>query len=136
MQERVAGADQPIEPRLAQAHGGEIVGALLRGQHRDLRLDLGRDHNGGRTFRLLSTFSALDLKVDPATPATLYAAAGPSGVFRSTDGGATWTPVNAGLARYASPPWNASELALDPAVPHRVFAVVGGWIFENRVTAP
>jgi photosystem II stability/assembly factor-like uncharacterized protein len=95
-----------------------------------------RSDNGGRTFRLLSVFTALDLLVDPATPTTLYAAVGQGGVSRSTDGGVTWEPINAGLPRYVSRPWNAYELAIHPAVPHLLYAVVNGWILENQLSEP
>src|SRR6266851_10369369 len=58
MEEGVAGADQPVETGLLEADGGEIVGALGGGQHRDLRLDLGGNDHGGRVF-------ALRLRLDP-----------------------------------------------------------------------
>jgi hypothetical protein len=93
-----------------------------------------RSDNGGRTFRLLSVFTAGDLLVDPVTPTILYDADGQGGIFRSLDGGVTWEPINAGLRRYVSPPWNADELAINPAVPHLLYAVVNGWIFQNQLT--
>jgi photosystem II stability/assembly factor-like uncharacterized protein len=62
---------------------------------------------------------AIDLAMDPASPNVLYASTwqrvrrkwsdprnepgyGESGIYRSTDGGETWTPVNAGLPPAAS----------------------------------
>nr|MDP9122429.1 hypothetical protein [Acidobacteriota bacterium] len=95
-----------------------------------------RSDNGGRSFRLLSGSAFVDLLVDPATPATLYGAAGQGGVFRSTDGGVSWAPVNAGLRRYVSQPWNALALALNPAAPHLLDAVISGWILESQLTEP
>ena len=50
MQEIVAGADDPVEARLAQAHRLEIVRLLGRRQDRDLALDLGRDDDRDRAF--------------------------------------------------------------------------------------
>ena len=41
---------------------------------------------------------ASNLAVDPQNPATLYHAS-ERGVFKSTDGGATWSPRNAGFPR-------------------------------------
>jgi photosystem II stability/assembly factor-like uncharacterized protein len=35
------------------------------------------------------------LAVDPRNPSTLYAGTGGAGVFKSTDGGATWQPTGA-----------------------------------------
>jgi len=37
------------------------------------------------------------LVIDPHSTGTLYAATGANGVHRSTDGGASWNPVNSGL---------------------------------------
>jgi len=74
------------------------------------------------------------LAVDPATPTTLYAATSDRGVFRSTDGGVTGAEVNAGLSRFAN--LRALDLAVDPAVPHLVYAIVEGAILANRLTAP
>jgi photosystem II stability/assembly factor-like uncharacterized protein len=49
------------------------------------------------------------LAIDPAHPTTLYAAAFERGVFRSTDSGRSWQPLNAGL-----PVLDVLALALDP----------------------
>ncbi|HEY7189415.1 MAG TPA: hypothetical protein VH436_22815, partial [Vicinamibacterales bacterium] len=40
--------------------------------------------------------TAFAIAVDPQTPSTLYAGT-KGGVFKSTDGGSEWSPVNAGL---------------------------------------
>ena len=56
------------------------------------------------------------LAIDPQTPATLYAGTS-SGVFRSTDGGAGWSPVNAGLTVPS-----VSALAVDPVNTKKVYA--------------
>lgn len=45
---------------------------------------------------------------------------GPLGVFRSTDGGHTWTHLNNGV-----PAIDATELAIDPSNPDIVFAAIG-----------
>jgi photosystem II stability/assembly factor-like uncharacterized protein len=55
--------------------------------------------DGGRAWDCLEgarSSSFFDLVVDPRHSSTLYAAA-PDGVYRSTDGGATWTRRSAGL---------------------------------------
>ena len=41
--------------------------------------------------------SVLVLVVNPVTPSTLYAGTFRGGVFKSTDGGASWRAMNAGL---------------------------------------
>ena len=59
----------------------------------------------------------------PAAPGTVYAGSNGAGVFRSTDGGATFTAVNSGLDP------GVTALAIDPATATRVYAgsAVGGF---------
>ena len=66
------------------------------------------------------------LAIDPVTPTTLYAASGTyyaaatgRGVFKSTDGGGSWTRINSGL-----PPFllNFDALAIDPVTPSTLYA--------------
>ena len=54
----------------------------------------------------------------PGTPGTLYAGVFQAGVFKSTDDGATWTALRAGLPPAASP----AILAVDSHHPLTVFA--------------
>ncbi|MDO8795805.1 MAG: hypothetical protein Q7J25_14430, partial [Vicinamibacterales bacterium] len=50
------------------------------------------------------------------------------GVFRTTDGGSTWTAVNAGLTDL-----NVESLAVDPVHPELVYAgTVGKGLFKSR----
>jgi uncharacterized protein (TIGR03437 family) len=57
------------------------------------------------------------LVVDPSTPSTLYDGTGDLGIFRSMDGGATWTSVNRGIAGA-----NIQALAIDPVHPQTLYA--------------
>ncbi len=57
----------------------------------------------------------LSLAIDSSSPGTLYAGTSGGGVFKSTDGGASWTP--AGLARLV-----VHALVLDPGTPGVVYA--------------
>jgi hypothetical protein len=84
----------------------------------------------------------VSIVVNPATPSTLYVGTfssyspidpvyamptGPNGVFKSTDGGATWTHASNGLPRYgAAGSQNHSVLALaiDPIAPNTLYAAV------------
>src|SRR5262249_49772925 len=50
IEQRIAGANQSVEARLLEPDRGQIFGALVRRQHRDLRLDLGRDDDASRAF--------------------------------------------------------------------------------------
>jgi uncharacterized repeat protein (TIGR02543 family) len=63
----------------------------------------------------------LCLAIEPLTPYTLYAGTGGSGVFRSTNGGTTWTAVNTGL----TDPWIWS-LAVNPLTPTTLYAGTDG----------
>ena len=57
------------------------------------------------------------LAVDPSTPATLYAVAAGAGIFKSTNGGASWTAVNTGLTSK-----DVLAVAIDPSTPSTVYA--------------
>ena len=59
MQERVAGADQPVEAGLAEADVDEEMLALLARQHGDLGLDLGGDHHRGLVFWINEHLAAI-----------------------------------------------------------------------------
>ena len=70
------------------------------------------------------------LALDPQTPATLYAGTwgvgtNCGGVFKSTDGGGSWTALNAGLTNL-----HVQTLALDTSTPPRLYAgTVGSGVF-------
>src|SRR5438105_1230466 len=57
------------------------------------------------------------LAIDPVTPATLYAGTDSNGVFKSTNGGASWSAVNTGLTVKT-----VSNLAIDPQTPATLYA--------------
>src|SRR6267143_1396182 len=57
------------------------------------------------------------LAIDPVTPSTLYAGAYSGGVFKSTDGGGSWTGVNTGLTDFF-----VRTLAIDPQTPATLYA--------------
>lgn len=64
------------------------------------------------------------LAADPSNPQTLYLGTFPLGVYRSTDGGASWSDLNAGL-----PPnllvrgGPVNDIAIDPNNPQRIFFI-------------
>ena len=67
-----------------------------------------------------------DLAVDPRTPTTLYAAKF-AGVFKSTDGGANWSPIIGGLTNL-----KVFALAIDPKTPTTIYAGTnGGGVFKS-----
>jgi uncharacterized protein (TIGR03437 family) len=57
------------------------------------------------------------LVVDPATPSTVYEATGDLGIFKSLDGGGTWTKANSGIAST-----NVQALAIDPVHSQTLYA--------------
>jgi len=67
------------------------------------------------------------LAIDPATPTTLYAGTFLAGVFKSTNGGESWSAANTGLINtyvYA--------LAIDPKTPTTLYAgTYGGGVFKS-----
>ncbi len=98
-----------------------------------------RSTDGGRTWALVlkgenATSGATDLSMDPTNPRILYAAfwdhqrvpwqvrsggAG-SGIWKSTDGGDSWTRLTEGLPRVVG----KIGVAVSPANPDRVYAIV------------
>src|SRR5258706_3636710 len=105
--------------------------------------------DGGKTWSKvlrganLSTGCSM-LTMDPAHPKTLYAgmwdfrrrgltfrsggdsatAPSASGVFKSTDGGATWSELPAGSAGLPPKPWGRVAVAVAPAKPDVVYAFI------------
>ncbi len=66
------------------------------------------------------------LAIDPASPQTLYAAAGQAGVFKSTNGGQQWRAANSGLTNTS-----VSALAIDPVDPRTLYAGTAGGVFKS-----
>src|SRR5437870_7952575 len=82
--------------------------------------------------------AVLALAIDPRSPSTLYAGTRSGGVFKSTNGGASWSAVNTGLLTILpdnSPPGTVtvtvSALAIDPLLPSTEYAAVGGTVFKS-----
>jgi photosystem II stability/assembly factor-like uncharacterized protein len=97
-----------------------------------------RSLDGGRSFEKVlykdEYTSANDVRIDPTNPQIVYAAlwpqqqafweggdftSGQGGVFKSTDGGTTWTQLTDGL-----PPLLEANLAIAPGKPAVVYAMV------------
>ncbi|MEO5897735.1 MAG: hypothetical protein ABIS06_18755 [Vicinamibacterales bacterium] len=99
-----------------------------------------RSLDGGRTFEKVlykdENTGGNDVDINPSNPDIVYATMweerqGPwenavwagtgGGIFKSVDGGATWKPLTKGL-----PVVIQANIAISPANPNRVFAVVSG----------
>lgn len=63
------------------------------------------------------------LAINPTTPTTLYAGGG-SDVYRSTDGGNTWSALGSGFN-------NVYALAIDPQTPTTLYAGTYGGVFKS-----
>jgi photosystem II stability/assembly factor-like uncharacterized protein len=67
------------------------------------------------------------LAIDPVTPTTLYAGTENGGVFKSTNGGGNWSPVNTGLTDTI-----VRALAIDPVTPTTLYAgTYRGSVFKS-----
>lgn len=129
----------PIDERIIYAGTGEANFA----NHSRYGLGLYKSTDGGDTWVHLaeSTFAGRcfsRIVINPHEPRTLYAAitraggfpemaaakghpgaTGPRGVFRSDDGGVTWTHLT------TLPALDATDLAMDPADPRVLYAAIG-----------
>jgi hypothetical protein len=84
----------------------------------------------------LNTCSLSALAINPLTPSILYVAAlyhddsGCGGLFKSVDGGLTWTAADAGLPpaglHPSGGPASVAALAIDPVTPTTLYAGIGG----------
>jgi photosystem II stability/assembly factor-like uncharacterized protein len=73
-----------------------------RGDHSPEGIALFKSGDSGRTWKVLTIAGGVHgpttaLVIDPMTRTTIYAVVGGSGVYRSIDGGDTWTNVSDGL---------------------------------------
>lgn len=102
---------------------------------RDRRVYVGTIKQGihvktGRTWRRIGDRGWFVSRVvlDPRDPARLYAATRGSGVFASSDGGTTWTPLGVGVL---DP--DVRSLAVHPADPSRLVAgtTTSGWYYSH-----
>lgn len=87
-------------------------------------------NDGGATWLArnagISALSALnihDLAVHPQDPRSAYAASHDAGVFKTVNGGETWSPMNVGFG-VAPPGLSVRALAIDPENPERLYAGV------------
>jgi photosystem II stability/assembly factor-like uncharacterized protein len=109
-----------------------------------------RTRDGGATWQrvhfLSDSTGAVDIELQPGNPDVVYASmwrgarrpwtiisgGGEDGIFRSTDGGDTWTKLGGGLPTGVV---GKSDLAVSAAAPQRVYALVearvGGGLYRS-----
>ncbi|MGB8648769.1 MAG: HEAT repeat domain-containing protein [Anaerolineae bacterium] len=88
-------------------------------------------HDSGTTWGLTARnlpSRISSLAISPANADTVYAGTESMGLYKSTDGGATWSPVNTGLGLDPGVRLSVTALAIDPLHPERVYAARGVWI--------
>ena len=83
-------------------------------------------HGGPQIFHGSEGGIVRAILTNPADPATMYAATSEAGVFKSTDRGRHWQPVNRGLTRV-----NVLSLAADSAAPATIYAGTSGGLFKS-----
>lgn len=67
------------------------------------------------------------LVIDPSTPSIFYAGTQGQGVFKSTDRGATWNPLDSTTL----PNPFISDLAIDPTTPSTLYAAVNFGVYKS-----
>ena len=93
----------------------KIPGIVYAGTGHEIR----RTTDGGRTWRVLrgSPRDVHALAIDPAQPNVLYAGTFHEGLFKSTDGGARWTPIARGLDQTDA----VLDVFIDPRSPSMLY---------------
>jgi len=81
---------------------------------------------GGLALPVGGTSDLFDLAIDPVTGRTLWAAT-EDGLYRSTDGGASWQNADRGMGRYL-----AKTVAFDPSDPRHLIAGTGTGIYQSQ----
>ena len=93
-----------------------------------------RNTDSGASWRMIYALSGGlyfdDLAIDPNSPGTLYAPAhftgGGAAIFKSVDGGTSWSEADAGLPDLSGPVYFPIQLTVDPASPATMYATMSG----------
>jgi photosystem II stability/assembly factor-like uncharacterized protein len=115
-----------VEPRLDATTGDEIPDARWKAWQEMCRLE-GRHGTRSETWFSLGPVNAagrcLSIEVHPSDPNTAYAGFASSGIWKTADGGTTWTPLGDLLPSLA-----VACIEIDPGAPNRIWIGTGeGW---------
>lgn len=121
-------------PYKATADGGTLP-AVLSLVQRDSNLYAGTasgiyqgftDAVAPWTFLGHPTLAITSLSIDPANPQVLYATSATAGIFKSIDGGTTWSPSNQGLNVL-----DVRSLSIHPLNSNLLYAGAVGTVFKS-----
>jgi photosystem II stability/assembly factor-like uncharacterized protein len=75
----------------------------------------------------LDYWNIVNLAIDPSNTSILYVAANGGGMFKSTDGAASWTQINSGLTNFT-----LTTIAIDPVTPSTLYVgTYGDGVFKS-----
>lgn len=86
-------------------------------------------HTWGKVTTDLSSFRVLTLGVDPHSPANVLVGTMGDAVYKSPDGGQSWTPHNGGLKEHVSV---VNQFVFHPADPDMVYAATTVGAFRTK----
>jgi HEAT repeat protein/sortilin (neurotensin receptor 3) len=128
---RSAGKDQGLISVFAAAPGARNLVYLADFD----QLWVSRDGGGTWSLTAESLPSRItSLAISPASADTVYAGTESMGLYRSTDGGATWSPMNSGLGLDPGMRLSITALAIDPLQPDHIYAALGMWIGTSHAS--
>ena len=100
------------------------------------RRDLIVSGDGGKTWLIHpNSLPSLvtTLAVNSLDPQILYVSADGMGLFKSEDGGVTWSAINTGLGLMPGARFSVTAIAMDATNPERLFVTTGVWIGTSHV---
>jgi len=103
-------AIDPVNPTTLYAGSAGIGGGVFKTLYR------------GQSWAQFLSNSILSVSLDPLSPAVVYAGSATGDIYKSTDGGQTWSSVRTGIADASGTPALVESLAVDPTVSTTVYA--------------
>jgi photosystem II stability/assembly factor-like uncharacterized protein len=98
--------------------------------------DLLVSRDGGETWSTLTNVMPSQvsaLAVNPNNPQEVYAGIEAMGLYKSYNGGSTWSAINAGISLTPGARESVSAIAIDPTDPQVVYVARGVWVGTGRV---